>query len=63
MPDTVTSDRSESVPDDRRLRRARPWIPLALGVSAVVIGGILYSPQPTDDSGLQSRPTAVSASP
>lgn len=31
---------------DRPLHRARPWIPLALGVLAIVIGGALYSPQP-----------------
>lgn len=53
------------MPDPRKgpLRHALPWIPLALGVSAIVVGGVLHSPHPAGDSGFQSHPAAVSASP
>jgi hypothetical protein len=45
------------------LRLVRPWIPLALGASAIVIGGILFSPHPVGDPDSGPPTGGVSASP
>jgi hypothetical protein len=59
MPDTAVSDRWDAVRDGSRLRRILPWIPLAVGVLAIVIGGVLFSPQSSGEHGVGPRPGGV----
>jgi hypothetical protein len=50
-------------PHESRSLRLWTWAPLALGVSAIVVGAVLYSPQPIDEPGPRTGVGDVSASP